>query len=289
MWVFSGLLGLPILAAPSFRKDNKMRRNSFHRLKSLLISLAITLSFAISLSSFGISEDVTRQRLDYASAIQLVPVMANNPGQFGSFFKTRVSILNVAPLNYSIKATLYNQNGKVNEVTIPIANGQQQNYENFLQEVFAYQGAGTVELDAWFGILGGSSDNKFLLNVEVYTESPSGRYKTIVIPADNISSSFPAFSPGIYVDANSRTNIGCFNDGFGTNLIQADLHSPAGTLINTYQMDLGEDSWNQIGLGDPVSGGYIRWRPTSSCFCYSVVVDNTSNDGSFIPATIYIQ
>ena len=91
--------------------------------------------------------------------------------------------MNVAPLNYSIKATLYNQNGKVNEATIPIANGQQQNYENFLQEVFAYQGAGTVELDAWFGVLGGSSDNEFLLNVEVYTESPSGRYKTIVIPA----------------------------------------------------------------------------------------------------------
>jgi hypothetical protein len=54
-------------------------------------------------------------------------------------------------------------------------------------------------------------------------------------------------------------------------------------------MNLGEDSWNQIGLGDPVSGGYIRWRSTLSCFCYAVVVDNTSNDGSFIPGVTVID
>ena len=80
-----------------------------------------------------------RKSITFASAIHLVPVMANNPGLFGAFFKTRVSILNVAPLNYSIQATLYNQFGKANEATIPIANGQQQNYENFLEDVFAYQ------------------------------------------------------------------------------------------------------------------------------------------------------
>jgi hypothetical protein len=288
MWVFAGLLGLPILAANLvLERITKCVETAFidskacsSRWPSRSASPFPCLPLA-SVKTLPGKDSITLRPFSWFPSWRTIQASLARSS-------TRVSILNVAPLNYSIKATLYNQNGKVNEVTIRIANGQQQNYENFLQEVFAYQGAGTVELDAWFGILGGSSDNKFLLNVEVYTESPSGRYKTIVIPADNISSSFPAFSPGIYVDANSRTNIGCFNDGFGTNLIQAD-HSPAGTLINTYQMDLGEDSWNQIGLGDPVSGGYIRWRPTSSCFCYSVVVDNTSNDGSFIPATIYIQ
>ena len=45
MWVFAGLLGLPILAANLvLERINKMHRNSFHRLKSLLISLAITLN-----------------------------------------------------------------------------------------------------------------------------------------------------------------------------------------------------------------------------------------------------
>jgi hypothetical protein len=258
--------------------------------------IGLLLIFLIPCTTVGISEDVTRRRLDFAWAIQLVPVMANNPGLFGSLFKTRVSILNVAPLNYSIKATLYNENGKVNEATIPIANGQQLNYENFLQDVFAYQGAGPVKLDAWGDVPGGIMGNKFLLNVEVYTESPSGGVTKTIVPVTwlggYISSGFPAASPGIYVDANSRTNIGCFNYDFGTigtNLIQAELHSPAGTLINTYQMDLGKDSWSQIGLGDPVSGGYILWRPTLSCFCYAVVVDNTSNDGSFIPAVTVIN
>jgi hypothetical protein len=215
--------------------------------------------------------------------------MANNPGLIGAFFKTRVSIRNVAPLNYSIQATLYNQFGKAKEATIQITNGQQLNYENFLEELFQYQGAGTVELDAWFAILGGSSDNEFLVTAEVYTDSFSGRYKTIVIPADSIGTTFPAFSAAIYVDASSRTNIGCFNAGFGTNQISTELRSPSGDLINTYQINLSENSWNQIGIGDAVTGGYIRWRPASSAYCYAVVVDNTSNDGSFIPAQEYVQ
>ena len=88
--------------------------------------------------------------------------MANNPGQFGAFCKTRVSILNVAPLNYSMKVILFNQSGKVKEATITMANGQQRTYENFLEEVFQYQGAGSVELDAWFSILQGVRTTSFL-------------------------------------------------------------------------------------------------------------------------------
>ena len=128
--------------------------------------------------------------------------------------------------------------------------------------------------------------------LKVYTDSPNGRYKTIVssgVAPDSISSSFPSYSPGIHVTATSRTNIGCYNSGFGSNQISAEVRGPAGNLINTYLINLPTDGWNQIGINDSVSGGYIRWRPASTAYCYAVVVDNTSNDGSLIPASDDIQ
>ena len=55
-------------------------------------------------------------------------------------------------------------------------------------------------------------------------------------------------------------------------------------------LNLPAKGWSQIGINDTVSGGYIKWRPQtlSSSYCYAVVVDNTSNDGTFIPALSYI-
>ena len=37
-----------------------------------------------------------------------------------------------------------------------------------------------------------------------------------------------------------------------------------------------------------ISGGYILWQPQASCYCYAVVVDNTSDDGTFINAIKYV-
>lgn len=45
-------------------------------------------------------------------------------------------------------------------------------------------------------------------------------------------------------------------------------------------MTVGGGSWTQVNLPNPVSGGYMRWRPVSAAYCYAVVVHNTSNDGT---------
>lgn len=230
-------------------------------------------------------------RLQAADPYHLVPVMANNPGQFGAVFKTRVSIFNPTSFAYPIYVNLYNQSGKVATKTIAALPHEAKNYENFLQEVFNYSGAGSVEFDSWFDPPAGSPDYQFLVTAEVYTDSPNGQYKTVVTtggPVDDIGPSREAYSPGISVNASARSNIGCFNDSTSSQTVQAHLYAASGSLLHTYSMNLAGNGWSQIGIGDAVSGGYILWRPQAPCYCYAVVVDNISNDGTFINATKYV-
>ena len=231
------------------------------------------------------------QKLQAADPYHLVPVMANNPGQFGALFKTRVSILNPTSFAYPIYVNLYNQSGKLATKTINILPHEAKNYENFLQEIFSYSGAGSVEFDSWFDAPAGSPDYQFLVSAEVYTDSPNGQYKTVVTtggPVDDIGPSREAYSPGISVSASARSNIGCFNDSSSSQTVQAQLYAASGSLIHTYSINLAGNGWSQIGISDTVFGGYILWQPQASCYCYAVVVDNTSNDGTFINANKYV-
>lgn len=109
-----------------------------------------------------------------------IPVMTSAAGQFGAYFKTRVTLLNPTNRNFTINATLYGPIGRVKRISIPIKAGQTLVWNDFLAEAFTYSGAGGVFFDGWFSPPGGSIDNLFLVTAEVYTDSPNGRYKTVV-------------------------------------------------------------------------------------------------------------
>jgi hypothetical protein len=220
-----------------------------------------------------------------------IPVMANTAGLQGAFFKTRVAIFNPTTLSYPIAVTLYNNNGQAGAATINIAAGQVRNYDNFLQQIFSYTGAGSVQFDSLSGAPGGSSSRDFIVTSEVYAQGPSGIFKTVVSGGPLIENSLPdfdSFSLGIHVNVNSRTNVGCFNDSPGANQVNADVYDSGGTLLTTITFNLGPKAWNQLPVPVNVTGGYIKWRLQSAGFCYAVVVDNSSNDGTFIPASDYI-
>jgi hypothetical protein len=229
-----------------------------------------------------------KYKASFASANQFVPALANNPGQFGAYFKTRLSVLNVTDFTYSVYVTFFNKIGKKDQKSFSLSPREMKNWDNFL-DAFGYAGAGAVEFDSWFDPPGGSSDFEFLISSETYTDSANGRYKTVVEPGESIGASFPAYSVGVSVNASERTNLGCYNSGFSAQIVFADLHSSSGQLLKTYSVPLESQGWNQIGLADQVTNGYIRWRSENSCSCWAVVVDNRSNDGSFIPAKEYIQ
>jgi hypothetical protein len=242
------------------------------------------------LVSFGSELMPLQSQAASASPVITIPVMTNAPGALGGVFKTRVSVFNPTVFSFPVEVSLYGINGFLNKTTIDLAAGQVRNYENFLAEVFSYSGAGTVNFDS-LSLPGGSSNLKFLVGAEVYMDSEKGRFKTVVStggPLDPVSPTVNAYSLGITVDGDSRTNLGCFNASFSTNVINAEVYDSANRLVTTITLTLGGGSWTQVSLPSSVAGGYIRWRPTSAAYCYAVVVNNTSNDGTFIPAVSYV-
>jgi hypothetical protein len=240
-----------------------------------------------SCNSFASNQDPSSNRLSFAASSVVVPVMANLQGLQGAFFKTQVSILNPSNFNYPIAVTLFGPNGVVGSQNLIMAPGQIRNYSNFLQEVFTYAGAGSVRFDSQASE-GGSADFQFVVQSEVYWDTANGNYGTVVPALVYTASNFDSYSVGVNVSDASRTNIGCFNDSAGTNVVEAAVYDSSGQLANTVVMTLAAHSWGQMALTANVAGGYIRWRPTFPAFCYAVVVDNRTNDGNFILAAEFV-
>ncbi len=249
--------------------------------------LVLTLSLLSGFDAFAANQRNAIAAFDNIT----IPVMANVAGLQGAFFKTKVSILNPTQLSYPIEVTLYNTGGQVGKTTINMAAGQIRNYDNFLQTIFSYTGAGAVKFDSSSGAPGGATSRDFIVSAEVYTESAGGRYKTVVTPGqliENVVPDIDHFCLGITVDSSSRVNIGFFNNSEVQNEINADVYNSTGQLVTTITQTLSAKTWNQVPVPASVIGGFIKWRVQSSAYCYAVVVDNTSNDGTFIPASDFI-
>jgi hypothetical protein len=215
----------------------------------------------------------------------VLPSSANAPGALGSQFRTKVTILNATSKAYTITVTLYNSSGQTATGSIPMAANQFRAYDNFLAEVLNYSGTGAIVFES------GSEGADFIVTEEVYNDLGAGRYKTVVSSGSLLENSLPdfdSFSLGIIVDANNRTNIGYFNDGAEEATITADVFNDSGTVVKSIEVTLAPKGYGQQGLSDTVSNGYVRWRVTGNVYCYAVVVDNRSADGTFIAAADYL-
>lgn len=213
----------------------------------------------------------------------VIPTSANLAGQNGSFFRTRVSILNVTTQSYTLQVLHYGNDGQTRTAQIQLGPGQIRNYDNFLEDVLQFSGAGAIVFNSL------DDTRLFMVTAEVVNDVGNGKFKTVVAPGPLLEASIPDadnLSLGIGVDASTRTNLGVFNDSNDSNTVTAEVYSPAGALLTTVSFDaVGARSWVQQALtGVTVAGGYIRWRMQAQAFCWAVVVDNTSNDGTFLPA-----
>ena len=168
-----------------------------------LLAAAGSLLFALNVSAAD--RNLPRNALS-AFPAAVVPVMANTPGVIpGTFFKTKVAIINPTQLAYPIQVTLYDGTGQVGQATINMLPGQIRNYDNFLEQIFGRSGAGSVVFNSGAGVPGGSAANDFIVSAEVFTDSPSGKYKTVVTSGallDAVSNLSEAYSLGITVDGN---------------------------------------------------------------------------------------
>jgi hypothetical protein len=168
---------------------------------------------------------------------------------------------------------------------ITLAAGEVKTYPNFLDAVFQYSGGGAVTFQS-AQTTGGTHNNRFIVNAEIRTSS--ARTGTTLPVLEFAGSSSRSFSPGVTVDTNTRTNIGCFDQSGAANNVKATILDSTGTqTIGTVNLNLVANAWSQTSVSSIVSGGYVQFDPSGSAVCYAVVVDNTTNSGRVVPAAEY--
>jgi hypothetical protein len=231
-----------------------------------------------------------RKKSTAAFPIWTIPSVVSSPGRFGAFFKTKVIVFNPTSFDYEVVAIFFDQDGEQDSSSFHLSANSFLLWNDFLQEAFGIQGAGAVQFDSWLQPPGGSEQFDFFVTSEVYTDSPTGRYKTVVIAGhqpESISGNSRATNVGINVTSSERTNIGVFNDSSFSTTVTARVLSFTGELVETITFSLPTQGWSQKPVTAQVSNGTIEWETNGPVYPYSVTVDNRSNDGSFASPNIY--
>src|SRR5262249_17868439 len=118
-------------------------------------------------------------------------------------------------------------------------------------------------------------------------DGASMRYGTTLPTLEFPSTGAPAFAPGVTVNTDFRTNVGCFNETAAANHVDADIYDGEGHELSTVSLDLPAHAWGQEGVKVDASGGLVKFETSGPADCYAVVVSNPSGDGRLIPAVEY--
>jgi hypothetical protein len=259
-----------------------MKRLTPKPINVLIPVLIVALALAIAIPALAQpARRHPRSLTAFASDFQTVPVMANNVGRAGVRFQTYVAILNPTSSAYAVHATLYDNLGTPHDATIDLAAGEQQTFENFLDDVFHYTGSGAVTFSS------PDPANRFVVSTEVYTANGE-RYGMPIPALEFAGSASPSFAPGIEVDSETRTNIGCFNESALAQGVKATFYDSTGHQeLGTTTLSHPASGWTQTNVTTIVTDGYVEFEPEDSAVCYAVVLDNETNDGRFIEAAEY--
>ena len=252
-------------------------------MKKLVFLVAVLSAAVVATPAF--SGTKPELGVSFASDSLTVPVMINASGQAGASFATYAALMNPTSKSFPVTVTLFS-NGTKTQKTITLAAGELKQYQNFLNDVFAYSGLGTVRFQSGAAV-GGSTDNLFLLSAEIYTTTSGARYGTSLPTLEFPGTDSRSFSVGVTVDASNRTNVGCFNEAKVSNTVTATVFDGTGAQVTTFQLQAGPNTLVQRAVTAAVSGGYVRFDPSQPASCYAVVANNTTNDARFVLAVEY--
>ena len=206
----------------------------------------------------------------------VIPTTANVSGRFGGIFKTNLTLANLSEEDIEVTARLFGTRGLVQEETISLEAVTYRSWNNFLDSLFGYRGAGAVEFTA---------EKPFqVASVEVFIDTSSGRNTTVVLnqPTPPLVYSGSAISLGVNVNDDKRTNIGVFNSSSRSQTVTARVHSGerGADPVQVIRFDLPARGYSQKSVSARVENGLIRWSIPREAYLYVVSVDNSSNDGT---------
>ena len=213
----------------------------------------------------------------------LLPTSVNANGQFGSVYKTKVSIFNAMIATYNIRVGLSVGGGELTHTFITIGPGQTLTFNNILSDLFGYVGGGAIDLDS------GNTIYQFIVNAQVYVDTISGRHTTAVQFADDLGDiipSRPGFVVGVSINSARRLNIGCASNAQSNQTVTfKGFDANYNGVGTTFSFNLAGFGWVQYSLNLPLANGGVYITASDNAVCYAVEVDNTSNDGTFQLAT----
>ena len=206
----------------------------------------------------------------------VIPTTANVPGRFGGIFKTNLTLANLSEDDIEVTARLYGTRGLAQEETISLEAVTYRSWNNFLDSLFGYRGAGAVEFTA---------EKPFqVASVEVFIDTSSGRNTTVVLnqPTPPLLYTGSAISLGVNVNDDKRTNIGVFNSSNQDQTVTARVHSDerGADPVQIIRFNLPAKGYSQKSVSARVEDGFIRWSIPREAYLYVVSVDNSSNDGT---------
>jgi hypothetical protein len=213
----------------------------------------------------------------------LLPTSANVNGAYGAVYETKVSIFNAVNAAYQIRIGLSNADGEIDAKYLTIGPNETVTFDNFLQDVFGYYGAGAIDLDS------NDANHLFIVSAQVYVDTNAGRYTTSVQFADDLGAvtpTRPGYVVGMSVNGTSRTNIGCASNAPYDQTITFRAFNRFGEVIGSpFSFTLRAWGWAQYSFADSLTNGGIEIQATQNAVCYGVEVNNVSNDGTYQLAT----
>ena len=206
----------------------------------------------------------------------VIPTTANVSGRFGGIFKTNLTLANLSEEDVEVTARLYGTQGLAKEETISLEAVTYYSWNNFLDSLFGYRGAGAVEFTA---------EKPFqVASVEVFIDTSSGRNTTVVLnqPTPPLLYTGSAISFGVSVNDDKRTNIGVFNSSSRSQTVTARVHSGerGADPVQIIRFNLPAKGYSQKSVSARVENGFISWIIPQEAYLYVVSVDNSSNDGT---------
>jgi hypothetical protein len=246
------------------------------RLLMLVVVLACVASPTLGASGFGFWN------------WYLIPAAASNPGLNQTYWRLDLSVLN--PYSWrSITVRMKFLREKVDNTAATykefvINAGGQLFLADVVKNQFGVTGKGAL-------VLYTSDGAYFTPNARSYTTSPTGTYGHAVIGQSwTVYGAATAFTAGIRVDSDYRTNIGAVNASSDPISILAEVLDANGAVMGSYTFNLLPWSTEQVGVSSFASNfgtGSVRWTASSSApyfewVAYATPVDNTSGDAIYL-------
>ncbi len=227
-----------------------------------------------------------------SSSTVWVPVVAHNPGQKQSQWRSDLGLLNGGTGQANVQLKFYGASVVTNTTYVPAKT------QSILTDVVAQLGTSGQ------GALQVISDRPLMVTARTYNQVAStescypngtqGQNYPVLTASDGLGAGQSAYLGGLTENASYRSNVGLVNVGSGTASVLVELYNGAGTKLTSYTVSLAAGQWAQetqpfkAKAGQTaMARGYakVTVQSGSGVFAFASVMDNLTND----PTTVTMQ